>query len=378
MDAGLTIGALVLYGLFDTPLFILWTISLCLARRKSDPARTFLPWFKAISPIWIVGIVFLTIGFALQLYNTFSEDFFSYSESLIIAQASAHLWSTGTFLKLIADVLLLITFSELCGGFLLCIPESPRKHLKPTRIALLAAGGLIFVLDIAYFGVSTQFYKTYFSFLRDDDFDLRAESTIDRDGKTMSQLSGAVHILLWIVSLPIVGYASFVVHKTKNVPHLVNSSALLLTATILDFIRLTVEMALNATYVLPDFAPRAPDYVDYIVSPLFDSVLMFVILVLLFTVSIRKQKGVWSTPQGWLPSGVPGFMPQGPGQAQAGNGYVPGQQPYYYYPPQPQPGVGQQPMGQYPYPQYPQPVQQQGVPVQQVQHPEQEVKAVVT
>lgn len=145
-------------------------------------------------------------------------------------------------------------------------------------------------------------------------------------------------------------------------------------------------MAINATFVLPDFAPRIPEYVEYIVSPLFDSVFMFVILVLLFVVGIRKQKGVWST-QGWQNGG------------QIGMGYSHGQQPMYYYPPQQGMGMGMAPPGQsmggypgYGYPQPPQPVQQQGIPVQQaqypvqqqgipvqqVQHPVQDIKAVST
>lgn len=48
------IGSIVLAGLWVTPLSILWFISLCLARRKSDPARVGLAWVKAVSPIWIM------------------------------------------------------------------------------------------------------------------------------------------------------------------------------------------------------------------------------------------------------------------------------------------------------------------------------------
>jgi hypothetical protein len=51
---GYYIGYCLLAGLWITPLSILWFISLCLARRKHDPARVGVAWMKATYPIWIV------------------------------------------------------------------------------------------------------------------------------------------------------------------------------------------------------------------------------------------------------------------------------------------------------------------------------------
>ena len=48
------IGTAVLSGLWITPLSILWFISLCLARRKKDPARVGVAWMKAVFPFWIL------------------------------------------------------------------------------------------------------------------------------------------------------------------------------------------------------------------------------------------------------------------------------------------------------------------------------------
>lgn len=51
---GYSIGYTVLAGLWITPLAILWFISLCLARRRDDPARVGVAWLKAAYPIWIM------------------------------------------------------------------------------------------------------------------------------------------------------------------------------------------------------------------------------------------------------------------------------------------------------------------------------------
>ncbi len=48
------IGTAVLSGLWITPLSILWFISLCLARRKKDPARVGIAWMKAVFPFWVL------------------------------------------------------------------------------------------------------------------------------------------------------------------------------------------------------------------------------------------------------------------------------------------------------------------------------------
>ena len=50
--AGYYIGYAVLAALWVKPLGILWLISLCLARRRDDPARAGIAWMKAITPFW--------------------------------------------------------------------------------------------------------------------------------------------------------------------------------------------------------------------------------------------------------------------------------------------------------------------------------------
>lgn len=51
-----TIVNTVLVGIFIKPLFILWCISLCLARRKGDPARTGFTWLKVVYPLMVLYV----------------------------------------------------------------------------------------------------------------------------------------------------------------------------------------------------------------------------------------------------------------------------------------------------------------------------------
>lgn len=50
----LAIVNVVLTGIFIKPLFIIWLVSLCLARRKSDHARVGFTWMKLVFPFYIL------------------------------------------------------------------------------------------------------------------------------------------------------------------------------------------------------------------------------------------------------------------------------------------------------------------------------------
>jgi hypothetical protein len=54
ISTGPRIAGAALFGIWVTPLFIIWCISLCIARRKGDPARVGIAWLKAVFPFWIL------------------------------------------------------------------------------------------------------------------------------------------------------------------------------------------------------------------------------------------------------------------------------------------------------------------------------------
>jgi hypothetical protein len=163
--------------------------------------------------------------------------------------------------------------------------------------------------------------------------------------------------------------------------------------TILDFIRHTIAMATFVQAYLSQpartlsYNPSIEPVVSMIVEPFFSFTIMFVVLVMLFSLAIRKAKGLWLNPhpewayptvtyvhtthypQGPVPVGMmpgqPQYMQQQPMQgvpaylqvAQQQQQQGQGQQGYYYYPQpaQQQPQQMQQPQQ----PQQPQPVHQQ-------------------
>jgi hypothetical protein len=282
----------------------------------------------------------------------------------------------------------------------------PAPSRRISRFAILTWSFVLFAVSISHFGLShaaaSRYRRAYTDPLGRSDRS-RELAEYNREALSLSRLAASFEILKWITSIPMLGAASYVVHKTRNheilrhvraLSNPVSSSpptkltltyhsqpaVLFLVATILDFIRLIITMAISITRNLTPsrYTYSTPPAVYNIVEPFFDYVFMFVILVLLFSLAVRKRNGLWSQPQqGWnyptvmyvpaqvAPMPAPGQQPmaapmqqqqQQPtqglpaylqvAQQQQAQQTAP-QQGYYYYPQQvqqPQPVYQQQPV----------------------------------
>jgi hypothetical protein len=63
-------------------------------------------------------------------------------------------------------------------------------------------------------------------------------------------------------------------------------------------------MAFDIDWALPLLPTPLPEAIN-IVDPILDLWCFFVLLVLLFVIGVRKQKGIWSTSQPWIGGPVP-------------------------------------------------------------------------
>lgn len=392
---GYQIGYTVLAGLYITPLAVLWFITFCLARREQDPARVGISWLKAVFPVWILGSLLVLIASAVQLWLQFDADI-SGSTYYAGQRAVEHVYATANFLLQLADIFLFITFVELAGGYMFCLknPHETSRARRFGRFSILAWSVVLFAMVLSVFALRHSFVVSYPDLYEPNAYDGDDYLAIFNAQVTKLRMEGAVRILLWLTSIPMVGLASLTVHKAKNHQLLHGGSVLFLVTTILDFIRLTINMAIFTQGYLSQLARAVTigtgiePAVDLIVEPFFNFTIMFVILVMLFALAIRKANGLWSRPHPeWAYPGMavvhtvhypPGQVPVGmvPGQPQYMQQQQPaqglpaylqvaqqqqqqqgqGQQGYYYYP---QPGQQQPQQMQQQQPQQPQPVYQQ-------------------
>ncbi|KAK4248054.1 hypothetical protein C7999DRAFT_40687 [Corynascus novoguineensis] len=340
----------ILAGLFIVPLTILWLVSFCYARRKNDPARVGLVWLKVVYPIWILSLLLHVAegGLISFFYSGYDISFSPRSLSL----TATYLAGAAEFFGNLASIFLYITLVELASGFLFCLktPGEPSSSRRLGRFAILGWSFVLFALAISRLGL----YEALYSRHNIEEYEVYLNSLAN-----LNRLGTALIVLLWLTSLPVMGYAAFVVHKTRQHPLLRSAAVLLLVCIILEFIRYIVRMAI---FVSPSTDYGETGYItSYIVAPFFDFVFTSVILVMLYALGIRKHKGLWSQPKPEWSYPAVMFYP---------TAYPPGQQlpqPQFM---QPQ----QQPMQQQPtqnLPAYLQYAQQQAAQQQQQQPPPQ-------
>ena len=136
----------------------------------------------------------------------------SASAILAVEKIIAHLGAAGSFFENVADILLFITFVELAGGFLLCVTGQPSSVRKVGRFAILGWSVVLFALAVAYFGLSNSYAVRFITL--SSQANQRASEL--QAVLTMNRLVGAIKILYWLTSIPMLALASFVVHKTKT------------------------------------------------------------------------------------------------------------------------------------------------------------------
>jgi hypothetical protein len=210
--AGYQIGYTVLAGIYITPLAVLWFITFCLARREQDPARVGIAWLKAVFPVWILGLLLVLAGSVVQLWLQY--DGAAYFSTWVAGQrAIDHIYATANFLLHLAEIFLFITFVELAGGYMLCLknPSDISRTRKFGRIGILAWSALLFVMVLTTFALRHSFVVNYPDVYEGDSTLASFNAQI-----TNLRVEGAVTILLWLTSIPMVGLASFTVHKAKD------------------------------------------------------------------------------------------------------------------------------------------------------------------
>ncbi|KAL2149272.1 hypothetical protein VTH82DRAFT_8620 [Thermothelomyces myriococcoides] len=292
---GVVVGFVVLSGIFIIPLFVVWIICLVQARRQNDPARVGVAWLKAVFPLWILYLLLRVGHGSLDAALTFDyQSNYRVKEQMI--QALYHINQTGDFFHRLSTISLFITFAEIAGGYIICLNPSsgPSTGRKFARGATFGWAVVLLILAISELGFAQAIITR-----SQEDIGYRSSLDYSRDSLSAARLAGGLFILSWLTTLSILGYGAAVVHKAKTHPFLRSGAILLLVCIVLDFLRNLINMAIYIDYTLiPWEVPRTRDFaIWFIVKPFFDNSLMFVILIMLFSLAIRKRNGFWSQPR---------------------------------------------------------------------------------
>jgi hypothetical protein len=127
--------------------------------------------------------------------------------------------SVGQLFDDVATAMLLITLVEIGNGFLYILTQTRTGLQKGVRWGTISTAGIIVVLAIAHLGVTNSFWSKYFDYRAGTaGGEALTANSIAKDMKTISQVSSAVIILFWVTTLPLIAFASYVVHMVKNIP----------------------------------------------------------------------------------------------------------------------------------------------------------------
>lgn len=143
----------------------------------------------------------------LDLYG----DLYGTLASRQVSRALEHAIPTGDFFHSLSNILLFVTLVEIAGGYVICAngPSAPNSGPKFARGAVLTWGFILFALAIAQFGFDQSLVTRTFE---DDDFGYYYEGV--RLKIKVYRFAGALTILFWLTTLPILGYGAAAVHKT--------------------------------------------------------------------------------------------------------------------------------------------------------------------
>jgi len=188
----------------------------------------------------------------------------------------------------LADSALFVTLVELGSGFLYCLRPTILGIRSPASFAILATAvipaGFALALVIQYnvSGLATA-YKVL-------------GGSSGAVVKKYLILEGAFVVAAVVATITTLGFVSYVMARCRSDAALRNSAVLLTVAASLNVLRRAWEVTAWARWAWPKRVD--PDYFA-VLDLVLDAGPMFVQLVLLFVIGIRKQGGLWSTSQVW-------------------------------------------------------------------------------
>ncbi|TWU72148.1 hypothetical protein ED733_003402 [Metarhizium rileyi] len=297
VHAGLT-------GFILVPTIVVWLATLCLARRREDPARESFIWLKACHPLFLLCL-FLVVasdvsGIILMSWQSgdgsFDEAAHPASAVNSLDQTYQYSGLAATLFRNVVNALFVILFAELGNGFRYAQSRRHPRFRNRIRIAAFLAATVLFALSVVYFAVplaaSVQYNETRSALLL---------ASLQRAWNKAKLLGAALNIISFVVSIVQVVYAWFVVVQYAGLPAR-KSAVLYLVSTILDAVRwVFLTVLLGKWHLHGHQAPHALTTIE----PVFDSWIRFVILMLLLVIGTRGIDGLWGIMQHWTQAEYP-------------------------------------------------------------------------
>ena len=330
---------------------VLSSVALCVVRRRSDIARSWIPFYKAAFSILSFGLFVNCLAYATNVANINLDSSYSYSYIGLraLSEASSYLSIVGGFFVSVAELLIFLTLVVLGCGLTIAQCGQAQTPDRFVKIAAFAFAGLvgIFVLVEMSMNCAIQTYQN-------NRLSIDTPRQIDKLRKSVVRIISAEVVFFFLTGLWAVAWSVIVTIRGPKKEGMSSTPFVyLIVCSVLYLLKMVYSLAIWFQYSFPK--PREyPEHMR-IVSVILGVWPDFVLLVILFALGVKKRSGVWANRD--LVDAQ--LAPQAMAFAQYGQPQFAPQQQYYV--PQPVP------------PQYQQPAQHQYVVEQKLdQHPPQQ------
>mgnify|MGYP005988884435 CR=1 FL=1 len=320
-------------------------VALCTVRRRSDIARSWIPYYKAAFSIFAFALFLRCLTYALSVAQINMPYSSGYTNESMLVEASAYMSTVGEFFSYIAEILIFLTLIVL--GCCVTIAQCGQKQTPDRFVKYVAYGfsGLIGILVLVHLSLNCAAFSYVYKRESSYDYDSYAtQEKIAKLNKSTIRIMAAASILFMIAALGALVWSIIVtIRGPKNQGASSTPAILLIVCSALFLLNKVYDMAILFRYSYP----KERDYPEHmrIVGVVFDVWPEFVLLVILFALGIKKRSGVWTNRDLVDAQLAPQDMAYGyHGQPQ----FAPQQQ-YYVQQPAPQ---YQQPVQHQQHPQY--------------------------
>ncbi|KAF7561608.1 hypothetical protein G7046_g2498 [Stylonectria norvegica] len=289
------------------PSFLAFFCSLCMVRRRKDPARTAFTYLKAALAFFVVFCFFDICGdgFSIAYSRSVNDDGLATDSDDVtvrkaLLRAQVHCYNVASLFDSFTDIFVLFVLLRISIGIIIVKNNAVDKLGKILKFASYGVAVALAALAITHFAITTRFYNEFYddrffrTFYTDDD--LVANFTKAR------QVDFSFRVLVFVLALLVLARAVMIKLETKLEQRVATASTFLIACAVLWLLRTAYNMASIASYTNLADARKDPNYANR--YEVLDAVLgvwpQFVLLVLAFTLGVKKSNGLWSTEQPFM------------------------------------------------------------------------------
>ncbi|UNI22768.1 hypothetical protein JDV02_008628 [Purpureocillium takamizusanense] len=298
------IAAAALLILTAVPSVIIFLCSLCLARRRNDPARTWLNFFKAAFAFFCLGIVLIFFNYLLDvLYRLLYDSVSSSNIDVFVRNIQRAQTQTGVLGSLFDEL------SVICILLALLSLGKAARFIHAGKLTSAdrfvqwggyGVAGLLAILELVSFALSEKLYTTQYQ---------GAVVTTLRDNyklvRDFRRVTFALLVIQMIFNVFVLVRSIVVAVKTRAEPRVTTATRYLIVCCVLLLLKTCYNVGYYADYVplgdtvFPDIV-KTPGPYFAILDVIFNFWPSFIILMILFALGTKKQHGVWATEQPFM------------------------------------------------------------------------------